>query len=69
VALAIAIALAIVAILGVQRIRVDDSLSQLFRSSSPEFFGGRTPFNAVDRSALFVRPIDSRREAALAQAG
>ena len=32
-------------------------------------FGGRTPFDAVDRSALFVRPIDCRREAALAQAG
>ena len=32
-------------------------------------FGGRTRFDAVDRSALFVRPINCRREAALAQAG
>ena len=36
-ALAIAVALAILATLGVQRIRVDDSLSQLFRSNSPAF--------------------------------
>jgi uncharacterized protein len=33
----IALALALVAVLGVQRIQVDDSLSQLFRSSSPAF--------------------------------
>jgi hypothetical protein len=30
-------------------------------------FGGRTPFDAVDRTALFVRPIDCRHEAAFAQ--
>jgi hypothetical protein len=30
-------------------------------------FGGRAPFDAVDRTALFVRPIDCRPQAALAQ--
>ncbi len=35
--LAVALALVVVAIFGVQRIKVDDSLSQLFRSNSPEF--------------------------------
>ena len=40
-----------------------DSTSE--RAAAP----GRTRFDAVDRSAPFVRPIDCRREAALAQAG
>ena len=35
--LAVALALAVVAILGIQRIEIDDSLSQLFRSNSDEF--------------------------------
>ena len=35
--LAIALALAVVAGLGVQRTRVDDSLSPLFRSDTPDF--------------------------------
>src|SRR5208337_105588 len=35
--LAIALALGVLAILGIERIKVDDSLSQLFRSNSPAF--------------------------------
>ena len=31
--------------------------------------GGKIPFDAVDRSPLFARPIDRQREAALAQPG
>jgi len=44
-ALIIAIALIVVAILGVQRIEIDDSLSQLFRAKTPEF----AQFEAVSR--------------------
>ena len=35
--LAIALALGVLAVLGIERIKVDDSLSQLFRSNSPAF--------------------------------
>ena len=37
VSIAIAIVLTVVAVVGVQRIRIDNSLSQLFRSNTPEF--------------------------------
>ena len=50
------------------RERLDVGLRYV-RVGSCALLGGRTPFDAVDRSALFVRPIDCRREAALAQAG
>ena len=41
----------------------------LRRSGRRRCLRRQDPFDAVDRSALFVRPIDCRREAALAQAG
>lgn len=37
VSILIALVLAVVAVLGVERIKIDDSLSQLFRSNTPEF--------------------------------
>ena len=39
------------------------------RVSGRALLGGRSLFDAVDRSPLFVRPIDRQREATLAQPG
>jgi hypothetical protein len=48
------------------RERRDFSLRYVGAGGCP-VFGGRTSFDAVNRTALFVRPIDCRHEAAFAQ--
>ena len=59
--LALVVALAVVAVLGVLRIKVDDSLSQLFRSNTPEFrqyedVTARFPSNEFDALVVVSGP-------------